>query len=71
MVMQLIREYKSGWSKTYREMTPDEVIKEIILYMRSFSMLKYDNDRVTILPLAGKLIGKYPDDYDRKTGRSK
>lgn len=71
IVMKLIRGHKSGWSKTYREMTPEEVINEIILYMRGFSMLDYDGDKVTILPLAGKLIGEYPADYNRKTGRSK
>lgn len=71
IVMKLIRGYKSGWSKAYREMTSDEVISEIIRYMRGFSMLEYNGDQVVILPLAGKLVGKYPDDYNRKTGKSK
>lgn len=71
IAMKLIRGHKSGWSKTYREMIPEEVINEIIRYMRSFSMLEYDGDRIIILPLAGKLTGEYPADYNRKTGKSK
>lgn len=71
IVMRLIKEQKSGWSKTYREMPPDDVIRDIISYMRGFSMLEYDGYNVTVLPLSGRLTGEYPADYNRKTGRSK
>lgn len=70
-VLELIGEYKSGWSKTYREMTPGDVVNEIIKYMREFSMIEYRENMITILPLAGKIVGEYPADYNRKTGKRK
>ncbi|HIU56637.1 MAG TPA: TIGR02678 family protein [Candidatus Ornithomonoglobus merdipullorum] len=69
IVLKLMRESRSGWSKEYREKSADEITDELILYMQGFSLLRRDGDTITILPLAGKITGDYPKDYDRRTGR--
>ncbi|MEJ6949443.1 TIGR02678 family protein [Natronospora cellulosivora (SeqCode)] len=62
--------YHSGWSKGYREMSIEKLVEELIVYMKSFSMLEADNSRkeIRILPLVGKIIGKYPDDFKIEGG---
>lgn len=60
--------YGHGWSKNFREMSTSKLIEEITFEMKDFQMIYVDkiNDRIIILPLAGKFIGKYPKEY--KTG---
>lgn len=57
--------YYDGWSKNFREMSINKLIDEVIFEMKSFQMIEVDktNERVYILPLAGKFTGKYPKDY--------
>jgi len=57
--------YSEGWSKNFREMSLNKLIEEIIFEMKDYQMINVDkiNDRIIILPLAGKFIGKYPKDY--------
>lgn len=54
-----------GWSKNFREMSNQKLIEEVIFEMKDFQMINVDivNERIIILPLAGKFIGKYPKDY--------
>ncbi len=58
--------YCSGWNKGFREMTLENLNDELKLYMKYFNMLEIDENRkeITILPLAGKIIGSYPDDFN-------
>lgn len=57
--------YLEGWSKNFREMSVNKLIDEVIYEMKNFNMIQVDkiNDRIIILPLAGKFIGKYSKDY--------
>jgi uncharacterized protein (TIGR02678 family) len=57
--------YYDGWSKNFREMSANKLIDEVIFEMKNFQMIEVNkiNDRVYILPLAGKFTGKYPKDY--------
>jgi len=71
LVIKLMDENKSGWSKTYREMKYSDVADDIIKHMQMFSMMKMENDMIVIMPLAGKITGEYPEDYNKKTGKSK
>jgi len=54
-----------GWSKEYREMKVDKLCDELIKYMKSFSMIQIDEklSEVKIMPLVGKIIGRYPADF--------
>lgn len=66
LVEELKTNYYSGWSKEYREMSLAALEKEIIEYMQSFNMLKVikEGREIEILPLSGKVIGKYPGDFN-------
>ncbi|MFP4697558.1 MAG: TIGR02678 family protein [Eubacteriales bacterium] len=65
LVQKCINENQIGWSKLYREASFDKIVNEIIEYMSSFQMMKYDkyNEEVTIYPIIGKINGKYPQEY--------
>lgn len=55
-----------GWSKEYREMKFDKLSCEIINYMKDFNMVEINREmnQVKILPLVGKIVGKYPNDFN-------
>ena len=65
IVKECIKLYSDGWSKLFREMSADKITDEVKYEMKYFRMLEedYENERVYILPLAGKIVGKYPKDY--------
>lgn len=57
-------QYVKGWSKEFREMSSVKLYNEIISYMSGFLLLERLNDQeFKILPLAGKISGKYPADF--------
>lgn len=59
--------YLEGWSKYFRELSINKLTDEIIYEMKDRQMIEVANncERVLILPLAGKITGKYPKDYVR------
>ena len=59
--------YSEGWGKNFREMSLNKLVEEVIFEMISYQMIEVNDkdERVYILPLAGKIIGKYPKDYKR------
>lgn len=59
------KEYSGGWSKEFREMPDAKLYEEVIAYMSGFSMLEPGSNRqeLRLLPLAGKAIGRYPEDF--------
>ncbi len=71
MVADCRQRYHSGWSKGFREMSIEKLVDEIKSYMKNYSMLEINDRRkeLTVLPLAGKIIGKYPDDFKNEGGK--
>ncbi len=65
LVDNLKKQYYSGWSKTYREMTNEKLYKEIVTYMEEFQMLEVNTvtEEIKIMPIVGKIIGEYPIDF--------
>ncbi|QXM06570.1 TIGR02678 family protein [Crassaminicella indica] len=61
-VKDLKKEMGNGWSKEYRECSLDKLVHDILEYMKSFCMVKVD-DNINIYPLVGKVIGDYPSNY--------
>ena len=63
--------YGSGFSKAFREMPDPEFIQTIVEEMEGLDFLRIDQvtEEAEIIPVAGKLTGKYPDRYlERKSG---
>ena len=55
--------YKSGFNKTFREMTTEEFSREVLDYMTQLNLIETRRDTVLIRPVAGKIAGKYPADF--------
>ncbi|KGG80585.1 hypothetical protein Y919_05300 [Caloranaerobacter azorensis H53214] len=68
IIEEVKEKYSIGWSKEYREMKLEKLSKEVINYMKNFSMLRVDedNNEIIILPLVGKIVGDYPKDFNNK-----
>ncbi|MGM9974156.1 MAG: TIGR02678 family protein [Clostridiaceae bacterium] len=54
-----------GFSKEYREMHPGKFIYQVLKELSDLSMIREEGDVVRILPLCGKVIGDYPEDFYR------
>ena len=57
-----------GFNKTYREMTFSEFYKEVFSYMKELELIKEEREDIKIMPTAGKIAGKYPDDFMKNGG---
>ena len=66
LLLDLRKENGHGFTKTLREYSDELYIDTIKEYMKGFSMLETKENLVLILPLIGKLIGDYPEDYKEK-----
>ena len=65
LIEQVRDEYCRGWSKEYRQMKFEKLYIEITEYMKNFSFLEFkkESNEIWIMPLVGKIIGEYPDDF--------
>lgn len=70
MIKKLREDCSIGWSKEYREMGLDGLINEIIGYMSGFGMIVNDENlrEIKIMPLSGKITGRYPEDFAMDEG---
>ncbi|WDU82073.1 DUF2398 family protein [Caloramator sp. Dgby_cultured_2] len=66
MVKELKALNSAGWSKEYREMDFEKLYNEIIHFMEMLNMIKVSEKEIKILPLCGKVVGRYPDDFYSK-----
>ena len=68
LVVKLKQETGANWSKEYREMTAAKLSEHLLAYMEDFKMLVQADDQreIDILPLAGKLVGCYPEEIKEK-----
>ena len=57
-----------GWSKEFREMEEEKLLDAILTYMKDWMMLEEKEEQIVILPGAGRLAGRYPEDFNRLTG---
>jgi uncharacterized protein (TIGR02678 family) len=63
MVEELREKHIAGWSKEFRDMKVEKLTEELIKYMVSYLFIKKDVDDIFILPLVGKITGRYPDEF--------
>lgn len=55
--------WKDAWSKEYREMEQEKLLKTVKGYLTYWMMAEQDEAGIWILPAAGKTAGFYPKDY--------
>lgn len=60
--------YSDGWSKNFREMSISKLNEEVTFEMKNYQMIEVNDKygRIIILPIAGKIVGKYPKDYKKR-----
>ena len=63
LVEECKRKFGGGFNKTYREMTLAEFYRAVSAYMEELSLIEMGEDTVMINPVAGKIIGRYPKDF--------
>ena len=62
--------YAQGWSKEYREMSLAALAREVLAMMQGYCMAEgyRGSQRVKLLPLCGKICGRYPKEFEQKIG---
>lgn len=55
--------YGGGFNKTYREMTTGEFYRAVRDYMEEMEFIERNGNRVLLRTAIGKIIGKYPQDF--------
>ncbi len=55
-----------GFNKTYREMTFAEFYREVYDYMENLMMIEQAYGDIYIRSVAGKIMGKYPEDFGKE-----
>lgn len=53
----------NAWSKEYREMSQERLVNSVKGYMRSWMLIRKEENCIVILPAAGKTAGFYPTDF--------
>lgn len=68
LVEQCREMFSVGWYKTYRDLSVDKLVSELLDYMVKWRMLSLDPRlrSIKILPLAVKLSGDYPESFRLK-----
>lgn len=72
MFRSLIEECKErfgkGFIKTYREMVTEEFYQQVSAYLESLELVQTERDDVLIRPVMGRVIGKYPVNFEKHGG---
>lgn len=64
-------QYGTGFIKTYREMLTGEFCRELFAYMKNMELIEEKRDTIWIRTAVGKVIGSYPDDFEKNRGERK
>lgn len=64
LILECKKKWSVGWSKEYREMDERKMIDAIKNYMKEWMFVRECEDAIMILPVAGKQVGFYPQDFE-------
>lgn len=65
LVERCKEKFGAGFNKTYREMTFAEFYREVYAYMENLMLIEMERGDVLIRSVAGKIMGKYPEDFQK------
>jgi uncharacterized protein (TIGR02678 family) len=59
------RRHAAGWSGEYRKMPPAKLVAEVLDALEDYSLIHRERQENTVvfLPLAGRFLARYPEDY--------
>lgn len=64
LIEEAKRLYGNGFAKTYRDMTTKEICSVVTEYMLELGFIEYIGNDVKINPIVGKVVGRYPKDFE-------
>lgn len=74
IILEVRKQYGSGLSKAFREMSAPEFVQQVEEELVSLDFLRLNEvtEEAEIMPVAGKIMGKYPERYleQRKEGET-
>lgn len=62
-IIEVRRTYGHGFTKTLRDVSEQVFINIIRNFMKDFSMIREEKDFTILMPIIGKVLGEYPEDY--------
>lgn len=62
-IIEVRRTHAHGFTKTLRDVSEQVFINIIRNFMKDFSMIREEKDFTILMPIIGKVLGEYPEDY--------
>ena len=62
-IIEVRKTYGHGFTKTLRDASEEIFINIIRNFMKDFSMIREEKDFTILMPIIGKVLGEYPEDY--------
>ena len=62
-IIEVRKTHGHGFTKALRDASEQVFINIIRNFMREFSMIREENDFTILMPIIGKVLGEYPEDY--------
>ena len=62
-IIEVRKTHGHGFTKTLRDASEEIFINIIRNFMKDFSMIREEKDFTILMPIIGKVLGEYPEDY--------
>lgn len=62
-IIEVRKTHGHGFTKTLRDASDQVFINTIRNFMKDFSMIREEKDFTMLMPIIGKVLGEYPEDY--------
>ena len=62
-IIEVRKAHGHGFTKTLRDVSDPVFINLIRNFMKDFSMIREEKDFTILMPIIGKVLGEYPEDY--------
>ena len=62
-IIEVRKTHGHGFTKTLRDVSEQVFINIIRNFMKDFSMIREEEDITILMPIIGKVLGEYPEDY--------
>ena len=62
-IIEVRKTHGHGFTKTLRDVSEQVFINIIRNFMKDFSMIREEKDFTILMPIIGKVLGEYPEDY--------
>lgn len=70
LIEECKKRFGCGFIKTYREMTTEEFYREVSAYLINLELVDKQRENVVLRPILGRVIGRYPADFEGNGGHT-